>query len=190
MKTIRIIFLTFSILLIHITSFSQEKILVVNSIDSLNSKILKSVFSSKNYLDKNQLINHLDSIKKNLTNLGYLNAKIVSKKETDSILKITYSLNTKIKTTILTFFEEPILLKFIKTNTIKTKNGKIIIPFTQTNVFLKNLTTYYMENGYSFTKISLSNISIKKDTLFSKLSIQKTSIRYIDKFVINGSFER
>ncbi|SEB78351.1 hypothetical protein SAMN04489761_1757 [Tenacibaculum sp. MAR_2009_124] len=42
------------------------------------------------------------------------------------------------------------------------------------------------KKGESFSEIKLSNITIRKDTLFARLYIKRRQIRYIDKIIIKG----
>jgi hypothetical protein len=176
------------IFVLGINSFchSQELKLKISSKDSLENTILSKINYSKEKLTISSIKNELDSISKNISLLGFLNAEIIATIKNDSIYLTEYKLNNQIKEIEINIKINKLNNEFLKINDFLVQNNKIKIPYKQLKTFINTISHFYEEKGFSFVKVKLTNHQIKNSILSADLIIQNKKLRTINHFLING----
>jgi len=132
------------------------------------------------------LLKEIKSINKEISNLGFLDYKIIHKKETDSTYTIIYNLRKKIKNIKINIKDDNLLIEYIEKLDLTIIDKKITIPYNNIQSFLSGLVKYYEEKGFPFTKINLVNLTVANSYLISDINIKKSKPRKIDDIVIKG----
>lgn len=137
-------------------------------------------------MSKEEMEKEINYINNQLDKLGFINKEIISSKEIDTSYIFTYKLNNHIKYIDINLLDDILALQFAEKSNYNIKNNTATIPFENINGFLNKLTVYYMDKGYSFSKISLINYTFKNNKAYATLQVKKTKQRIIDKLIIKG----
>src|SRR5699024_7576380 len=127
----------------------------------------------------------LDSLHK----IGYLHAHYQNlKKKNDSTYVSHIFIGNKINVALI-HTKPSTWPKEIKNTLPLDKYNRLILPIEKLDVQLINLHNKWENHGYSFVSVKLENLSIKKDTLLSSLSITRNETRKIDSIEVKGYSE-
>jgi len=162
--------------------------------DSLTTSFLQNLSYQKKHLTEISLHKSLDSVKRQLEKIGFLNYTIDSltkKRESQDKKRFVYTAYFNLRNKI-----NLIRIYYSKKDLNKKQLFNDLGLFTTTTYFevnldklpttLNSITSLFEKQGNSFIKVALKNISIKKDTLLAQLHINKSNSRSIDKVIING----
>ena len=182
--------------------YGQKIKLKISSIDSLSTAFLQNISYQKKHASEISLHKSLDSVKRHLEKIGFLNYKIdsISKRpflippeEGDSIVEKEYvytayfNLRNQIKRVKVYYSEIDIPKKLIfNMDHLSVKDNYFELNPENLPKTLNLITSLFEKQGNSFTKIALKNIAVKKDTLEAELQINKSNLRKIDNVIING----
>ncbi|WP_243636388.1 hypothetical protein [Flavobacterium aquariorum] len=166
----------------HMTSTSQTLQLKIIGKTKIETSIIDSIGYATKHQNTKQLIEEINSTRKKLSEVGYIENKILEeKKENDSSYTTIISLENKTKNI-------HIYIGIKKTSFIPNyfiiNQDSIILPYSQTESFLKHTTQNLEQNGYAFTKVKLINIQKKKQNLYADLSITTGNRRTINTIEI------
>ncbi len=167
-------------LYILVISFSSNLILAqdleleLKAIDSIENHIIQKVEFKKDHKNSESISIELLTISERFKREGYFLNK------TDSLVafnnkRIAYlTLGKKINIAILNIYDSK-----------KTYKRKIT-PINELEYFIESISNNEEEKGNLFSETKLSNITLKKDTLFADVHIKKSTKRNIDKVIIKG----
>ena len=123
----------------------------------------------------------IDSLKK----AGFLNLNS-QKIKTDSIIFMNIYLNEKIDSIILSHASIPFQKIFKIAKKKEQLSNRLKIPFYKLEETLNTITSYYEEKGDSFVEVSLTQIELRKNRMFTLLLLKNNKERKIDKVIIKG----
>lgn len=152
---------------LKLSSKSKDEILILNKIEY-----------QKKHKDTIALYDEIDKISKYLKKLGYFTNTINSVEKKNSEFIANYSLNKKIKEAIISINPDHVFLF----NNLKA--NKTTIPIKNLESSLDDLTKKLDNEGKSFSKVHLKNITIKGEILFADLDIYQSKKRYLNKVII------
>ena len=141
------------------------------------------------YIQKHQstklIIEEINIISKKLKESGYINNQILEKKkENDSNYNAKISLGKRIKNIhIYIGIKKNLFLAEL----FEQNQDSIILPYPQTESFLKHTLQKLEKKGYAFAKIKLTNIKQKKQDLYADLSISEERKRILNSIEIKYS---
>ncbi|WP_394338651.1 BamA/TamA family outer membrane protein [Flavobacterium aquicola] len=150
------------------------------------------IIDSIGYIQKHQsaklIIEEINNISQKLKENGYINNQILEKKkENDSSFSAKISLGKRIKSIhIYIGIKNNLLL----TNFFEQNQDSIILPYSQTEPFLKHTLQNLEKNGYAFAKVKLTNIKQKNQDLYADLSISTDKKRNLNAIEIKYSNEQ
>lgn len=154
-------------------SFSQNLTLKLSSKDSTENITLNKIDTLKSFKSKKKISSRVKSIRDSLQRIGFFHNFIDSSYTVEN--KNFYILNLGKKT-------DSIYIKPSKSFSKKTKKLSI----KDIDTYLMQLKDKFQKEGKPFTKIQLTNLSYKKNKLFSSLLITESKKRTIDSIVIKG----
>lgn len=164
------------------TSTSQTLQLKIIGKTKIETSIIDSIGYATKHQNTKQLIDEINSTRKKLSATGYIENKILEeKRENDSNYTAIISLENKTKNIHIYIGIKNTL--FIP-NYFIINQDSIILPYSQTESFLKHTTQNLEQNGYAFTKVKLINIQKKKQNLYADLSITTGNRRTINTIEI------
>ena len=160
----------------------QELKLEFFSLKKSELKILKKINYTKKHKDSTSLFNEIFKTASYLKKIGYFTNTIDSIKKKDYKYQVFISLNKKINFAKLKINKE---LNEILSD-YKVANDSVKFPIENLQSNLSKITSFLDNSGKSFSKVKLSNIKIKADTLFGKIIINESFKRTISKVTVKG----
>lgn len=172
-------------LFFHLTSTGQTFHLKIIGTNAPETATIDSIGYTKKHQTTKQLIEEINKINKTLSEIGFIKSKTLETlKENDSSYTSKISLGFKIKHIHIYIGANNQLLEI---NPITINHDTIIIPFSETEVFLKQTLQNLEKKGYAFTKVKLTNIQQKKHDLLADLKITTDNIRTLNTIEIKYS---
>ena len=153
--------------------------------DSLDSPIVNAISFKKKHESKSSVYNELDSVSKQLSEIGFINNHLRSVNYKDNLYSATYSLNKKTKS-ISIFYDSTIFDKnIIKLFSTDFNDDNFVIKLNNLEKTMNSLVAYLENKGNSFAELSLKNILLENEKLIGTLIIEKSINRKIDKIIVN-----
>lgn len=167
--------------------FSQEKkpiLLKLLSTKENTQTVINNLNYQKIFDNEKSAKKEINTVINKLRNNGYYTIKLnnVIKEERKVFAYLDLGPKTKYVNLRVSIEDK----KLLNQTPQKSKTDKIIIESNKLNSLLKNLTNKLRLKGNSFSKINLTNINIKNDTLFASLNIKHSFKRKIDSIIIKG----
>ncbi|MCG1035699.1 POTRA domain-containing protein [Polaribacter sargassicola] len=162
--------------------FSQDYVLEITSKNDKEKSVLKEIKYTTHHKDTNSLNNEIKIISNILKNKGYFTNLVRTIKKKDKRSIAYFSLQNKITEAVLKI--EPDQANLFSEYNIK--EDTLIIPINKLKKLLSKITLKLDQQGKSFSKIRLQNISIKNEILFAELKISQSTKRNIQKVIIKG----
>ena len=156
----------------HLNIFAQEFKLKILSKKNSDLEVLEKIDYQKKHIDSISLKKEILKISDYLQNIGYFTNNIDSLSIDSKTFTLYFSLNEK--------------LNFASIKTLPNLNTNFIVPIRSLKEKLNLLTKKLEDDGKSFSKLKLTNIKIKKDTLFADLKINQSKKRKINKIITKG----
>lgn len=172
-------------LFIHLTSKGQTLQLKIIGKTTIETRTIDSIGYSTKQQNAKELNEEIKLVSKKLTEIGYINNRILEKnKENDSTYIAKISLEKKIKNVhiYIGIKNNPLL-----TNLLKANQDSIILPYYQIERFLNQALHNLETNGYAFAKVKLINIQQKNQNLYADLLISSDSKRNLNSIEIKYS---
>ncbi|WP_299440275.1 ShlB/FhaC/HecB family hemolysin secretion/activation protein [uncultured Aquimarina sp.] len=155
--------------------------------DSLETLKTDSIGYKKNFKGFLDLKNEIENFQKRLLKSGYLDARLITlKKTSDSSFTGRFELNKKYKQLTIHYNKQFISKKFLKQISNTVTDNHFSIPFQKTEETLQLLTNHLVDQGNTFSNLSLIEISKGENEVFAKLVSSKSKIRTIDDIIIKG----
>jgi len=143
-------------------------------VDSSTHKNLQSLFNERNKT--------LDLLHKS----GYLQAQHDALEKKNDSTYISYIYIGNKTNTVIIQTNPPNWPKLLKTNAARPKTNQLVVPMDKLETQLSDIQTKWENQGYSFVKVQLEDLAMRKDTLFANLAIVKNELRKIDSIKIKG----
>lgn len=188
----KLIFISFisTLILFNPFLFSQEFQLDITAEQPISKKLKINLELPKsiNFDDQEET---LQKISDQLIKLGYLESELKSiSVKTDSLYIVAdYFLGQEYKTTLLLFNNEQFSKQeFEKANLkkITVSENQIAISTAEVENALHKINIVKSNSGFPFSRIKLSNIETRNDTIVARLIISNDIQRKIDSIVIRG----
>ena len=165
--------------------YGQNYELKLTAKDTANTAILQVISFQKFHPTNDGVFKEIDSISLKLSKLGYIDHQVLNTQLKDSVYttqfllssnseSITIKYNTTLPSHLLNQLNEIYDDSYIYT---EIKNVPIL---------LNNIIAELENQGYSFSQVSLKNITKTKDGLQADLNIQKSTQRKIDHIIVKG----
>jgi len=128
-----------------------------------NNEIENQTIDSIGYLkfhnNYSSIVNEIDSIQHKFYKMGFIESTFSEiLKENDSSFSVTFSLKTKFNTIYIYYDKTAINSELIKSVSKKINPLYFELPITEIETVLSLLNTKISDEGYPFTKLSLTNI--------------------------------
>lgn len=151
------------------------------------NKIEDKTIDSISYIKKHKTIKSLNNevllISDKLSKIGYIDNKTIENdKINDSIFIIKISLKEKINQIHIHIDNNNPSLNNIFSN---KKNDTITLPYQEIETFLNQKLNQLEHAGYAFTKLKLTNIQRKKNTLYANLDFKNEKKREVNSIILN-----
>ncbi|SNS18134.1 BamA/TamA family outer membrane protein [Dokdonia pacifica] len=186
----RIIYIFF-LLYIYNTSYclSQEGklILTIKGESPTETKLIDSIGYQKTFKELTPLFKTIDSLKNDLSQLGYIDIIEKRNKDSDSSYTSRMSLGKHYKYIRIYTGSESVIKAYLKKGNLTIKNDSILIETAFAKAVLENLTSIVANSGNPFTSFQITSITKdNSNTLNGNLSIEQDVNRYADRIIING----
>ncbi|WP_299608404.1 BamA/TamA family outer membrane protein [uncultured Aquimarina sp.] len=161
--------------------------LQVKGKDSIETAKIDSISYKKTFDNYIDLRTETSNLHKKLLKTGYLDAEWRSiTKTSDTTFLSNFKLNQKYTELIIKYDNETLPLKIIEEISKNPSTTEFIIPIEKTENTLQHLTNYLVNQGNTFTNLSLTEIKKKEQKVFAKLISKKGVERKIDDIIIKG----
>ncbi len=167
-------------------SFCQNLTLEVFGKNKIETKVIDSLNYKKQFNNYLSIETEVNSIKKKLEKLGYLENKLLQiKKETDSTYFAKFYLNKRYKN-IRIYYNSLIDKDLLNSIVDNIEDDYFEISIDKLENVLKLLNTEISQQGDPFSTLQLNGIKNKNTTLYANLAINKKFKRSIDSVIIKG----
>lgn len=161
-----------------------ELSLLITSSDSTQNKTLKTINYRKTFYNKNNLISSKDSVFNILKQIGYYSLTSDSLSIKNNNYKFYIDLGKKIKSIKIYVQKKDLALVF--NSGVKLDKNLINIPANKLKSMLEMISNQLIENGESFSKVNIINITNNNSRLEAMLNIKHSLKRTIDKIIVKG----
>ncbi|WP_147266196.1 hypothetical protein [Polaribacter sp. WD7] len=161
---------------------SQEKQLSIVSCNKKDTILLEKINYKRKHKDSVSILNEIKKTSEYLKNIGYFINTLDSIIKKDNKTVAYFTLNEKIEN-VFVFIKKDLQYYFDK-NSIK--NDSLNIPIEDLQSILADITQKLDDDGKSFSKVSLTNINIKRKKLFANLNVIQSKKRIINRAIIKG----
>lgn len=169
-------------LIICLEGFSQEMSLELISINKNEQQVLNSINYQKKLKNTSFVKIEIENAANLLKNLGYFTNTVDSVQQTDKKYIVFFSLNEWTEKAIIKINSNEI----DNIENIGIENRELKTPVKNLQNTLNLISEFLDNQGKSFSKVQLKNISIKEKTLFAELEIIPSEKRIIQKIVVKG----
>jgi hypothetical protein len=164
-------------------SISQTLELKIVGKNPFETKIIDSIGYTTKHQNTKQLIDEINFTRKKLSENGYIDNQILEKtKRNDSSYTTKISLENKIKS--IHIYVGTKKDTYPIADLFPTNQDSIILPYSQTESFLKQLTHNLEQNGYAFAKVKLTNIQKQQQNIHADLTIDTGNKRTLNAIEI------
>ncbi|WP_242667412.1 ShlB/FhaC/HecB family hemolysin secretion/activation protein [Flavobacterium sp. AJR] len=163
--------------------YAQYFELKINGVNNFEDKTIDSIPYLKKHKTTKSLTDEIELFSKKLTSKGFIDNQIITNNRiNDSTFIVKFDLKEKINSIHIYIDKENPILNNIFPNTI---NNIITIRYEEIESFLNKKINQLEHLGYAFTKLKLTNIQRKKNTLYADISIKNEKKREINSIVLN-----
>ncbi len=138
------------------------------------------------HVSKTSILNELDSLKTHFERMGYFNHKLDTLKIQDTLFTAYFDLGKSYESIRIFYNKKIIPKKILYQITSKVTDSYFEIEIMQVPTVLHFLANHFEKEGNSFTTVQLDEITFQKNSLHSKLIINTSTTRTIDKLIIEG----
>ncbi|WP_299215931.1 ShlB/FhaC/HecB family hemolysin secretion/activation protein [uncultured Aquimarina sp.] len=155
--------------------------------DSIETLKIDSIGYEKRFKNFLNLKAEIDVTQKKLLKSGYLDIRLVKvQKTSDSLFTGLFELNKKYTKLTISYNKELIPREILNQISTIVTDKHFSISFEKTEEALQFLTNYLVNQGNTFSNLSLINIKKNKDEISAKLISTKSKTRTIDDIIIKG----
>ena len=165
---------------------AQNLTLKITSKEASNYTLLENLKFKEKHSGEESLKQEIDSLSLLFEKLGYLNNRLDTIIQLDSIYTAHFNLGLSIKR-IKIFYDKNQIQEELLADISKIINENYFeVPIDLVENSLQNIIIKLEKKGNSFSTIQLSDISIKEDYITAALNVNTSKTRTIDKVIING----
>ncbi|MCV9927364.1 hypothetical protein OIU83_06860 [Flavobacterium sp. LS1R49] len=180
MKTLLSFFL---ITTLSLQCYAQHFELKITGENNFENKTIDSIPYLKKHKTTKSISDEIQLFSDKLSKKGYIENKITTNNQiNDSVFSIKLSLKEKINSIHIYINKKDPILKTLFSN---TKNDTVVIPYEEIESILNQKLNQLEHLGYAFTKLKLTNIQRKKNTLYANLDFKNEKKREINSIVLN-----
>ncbi|AXT56410.1 hypothetical protein D1815_11800 [Aquimarina sp. AD1] len=179
------------VLIICIHSFCSAQNPIINlSIkgkDTLETQKIDSTQYTKTFKNFLDLKEEIIKTQKKLLESGYLDSQLLElKKTSDSTFRGVFELNKKYKKIRIQYNKESIPRNILEQISTEITEKHFSIPLKNTEKTIQFLTNFLVNQGNTFSNLSLIGITKHGNEISAKLISSKSNIRKIDDIIIKG----
>lgn len=182
-----LLLISFLFTLLSAQLYSQNLELKVIGKDSIETKVIDSLGYENYFKDYASLKTEVDSLRKRLLTMGYINSKLLKlEKENDSLFEAYFNLNLQFKT-ITVYHNGLIDDDILKLSDLKIDDKSFTLSISNLERTLDFINAEIANRGNPFSTLQL--IDIKQNgnsSLSANLELSKPIERTIDKIIIKG----
>jgi hypothetical protein len=146
------------------------------------TKIIDSLSYISTHKNAKSIAEELQLIVEKLSKIGFLENRIAKQnKASDSSYTVKLNLGNRITSTHIYIGTNPTLKKLLFPDENK---DSLVLPYRQTEAFLNQSLKKMDQKGYAFTKINLTKLKIKGDTLYATLQLEAEKPRRLNSIVV------
>lgn len=146
------------------------------------TKTIDSLGYISNHTNAKSVADELELIVEKLSKIGFLTNKILAQnKVSDSSYTVKLNLGNRIKWLHIYIGTNSTINRLLFSNENK---DSLVLPYIQTEAFLDQSLKKMDEKGYAFTKINLTKLKIKGNTLFTTLKLEAEKPRTLNSIVV------
>ena len=161
---------------------AQNFRLIITGSNSFETKIIDSLKYSAKHENTKSINDELIHISQKLSDIGYIdNTTQDFTTKNDSIFVANLKLGPKINTIYIKVGSDLLLKQIPKLK----KKDTLIIPYIEINSFLNQTIQQLEENGFALARVSLNNISRKKNEIYADLKVELDQKRILNAIVVN-----
>lgn len=167
---------------------SQNITLVIKT-EKKGQSVLDSLHNKTSFKNMKVLFEELENITKGLYKSGYIEARLIDQKKiNDTVYQVLYDLKTKYEDIYIYDYKRYISREVISEKVTRVEENFFIIKISQIENILNHINAYNGDNGYPFSKVSLSEIYKRNKNLLAASLIvdNESSQRKIDNIIIKG----
>ncbi len=158
----------------------------ISAKDSVNNTLLQTLKFTKNHATTKSLFSQIDSLKIRFEQMGFLNNRLDTILEKDTIYNALFELGSSTKTIRIHYNNSDISREILRSISKQLNTNYFDIELQFVPSALTKIVSSFEDKGDAFAKVYLTNISIDSNRLRADLIIEKSTIRIIDKVVIKG----
>lgn len=166
--------------------FGQKIQLKTIATDTVNSSFLDAVFFQKFHNTEDDAYKEIDSISIRLSEIGFIDNRVEFINKQDSLIIAKFDLGINSNKIRIQFNSATIEHRLIKKLNFEHDATYIYINTNEVSYFLNSIIAELENQGHSFSRASLKNISKSLSGLTAELNVEKSSKRIIDKIIIKG----
>ncbi|QOD62277.1 hypothetical protein H9I45_07500 [Polaribacter haliotis] len=162
--------------------FAQKYTLTLSSKTAAELSVLHKIDYQKKHKDSLSIYNELDRVSSYLKKIGYFSNTINSVSKDLNNFTVIFQLNERIENAVL-IFKNPsssLLKEF------NFEGNSITIPIEKLQQILSTFSKNLEKDGKSFSKVQLTDVSIKSKKLYGTLIIEESKKRIITKTIVKG----
>ncbi len=169
-------------------SNAQNLQLIIKGKDTFPEGLIDSLNIDSNYNNFQSLKQASEELHHTLSDIGYIENELKSiQKENDSIFIATFYFGTRFKFIKVYYSNEDFNKKELIQISSNIKDNYFILPFEDIENSLNKLNTLKTENGNSFARLHLEEITSNTDfSLSARLILTNGNKRTIDEIIIKG----
>lgn len=166
--------------------YGQKFELKVTAKDTVNTEILQAISFHEFHKTKDSIFAEIASISLKLSKLGFIDNQILNTQLKDSIYNTLFFLGANSKSISIKY--DATLIPEIILNQLNETYDDSYIYTELKNVpkLLNNIIAELDNQGYSFSRVSLKNITKTAEKLQAELNIQISTQRTIDHIIVKG----
>ena len=158
----------------------------ISAKDTLNNSYLKALKYQENHPNEKHLFLQIDSLKFRLEKLGFLNNRLDTVIKKDTIYNAYFTLGNSTKM-MRVYYDTKIVSKDVLQSISKEINSSYFdLELNSVPRALNHIVSSFEKKGDAFAEVNLTNIVFRENYLEGTLHIEQSSIRTIDKVVIQG----
>ena len=170
------------IILYCLSSSAQSFRLIIKGSNSFETKTIDSLKYSSKHGNTKSINDELIRVSQKLTGIGYIeNTMQEFYAKNDSVFVANMQLGPKINTIHINVGSDLILHQIPELK----DNDTLEIPYSEINSFLNQTIQRLEESGFALAKVSLTNISRKKNEIYADLRVESDQKRILNTIIIN-----
>ncbi|WP_378177792.1 ShlB/FhaC/HecB family hemolysin secretion/activation protein [Aquimarina sp. SS2-1] len=161
--------------------------LLIKGKDIVETSKINSIGYKKEFQNFNGLNTEIKDFQEKLLKSGYLDITTAKlKKASDSLFICSLRLNKKYETLYIYYNSKSIPKKILAQISSEVDDQYFSVPFEKTEETLQLLTNYLVNQGNTFSNLSLTQIKKNKNNVSARLKSSKSNTRTIDNIAIKG----